>query len=154
MEAKEKGQRKSCNKKREKRNNSTASTLAISQRVESRFIAVMVNHLKKTKAPAICTSSTSILSFKHTPTKKNPLHSTWKTLFHPLIYWNYSESIFKLGGSWLFQHPGRKVPLSSTCVFCCLKYPQGEEESWTACISLLESGMPVKKRDVSKEANL
>lgn len=62
--------KKSCNKKREKRNNSTASTLAIGQRVESRFIAVMVNHLKKTKAPAICALSTSILSFKHIPTKK------------------------------------------------------------------------------------
>lgn len=46
------------------------------------------------------------------------------------------------------------VPLSSMCAFCSLKLPQGEEESWTACISLLESGMPVKKQDLSKEANL
>lgn len=46
------------------------------------------------------------------------------------------------------------VPLSSACAFCCLKLPQGVEESWAACISLLESGMPVKKQDLSKEADL
>lgn len=36
--------------RREKRKNSITSALAISQRVESRFIAVMVNNLKKSKA--------------------------------------------------------------------------------------------------------
>jgi len=76
------------------------SALAISQRVESIFIAVMVNNLKKPKAPSYLYSVNINSSFKHTPTTttKN-LNSPWKTLFHPLIYWNYSESIFKLGDS-------------------------------------------------------
>lgn len=48
---KQRGKKAQLFKKKEKRD-CTASVLAISQRVESRLIAVMVNHLKETKVPS------------------------------------------------------------------------------------------------------
>lgn len=54
-------------KKKEKRD-STASVLAISQRVESRLITPMVNHLKETKVPSyLYVANIILLAFKCTP---------------------------------------------------------------------------------------
>lgn len=77
-------------KKKEKRE-STASVLAISQRVESRLIAVKVNHLKKTKVPSYLFSDNIIFYPSNALQNKN-LYSMRKTWLCPFIYWKYSEA--------------------------------------------------------------
>lgn len=47
-----KGEKNTVVKKKKEKRGSTASVLAISQRVESRLITVTVNHHKKTKVPS------------------------------------------------------------------------------------------------------
>lgn len=95
MEAKGKKEH-SCLKK-EKRD-STASVLAISQRVESRLTAVKVNHLKKTMVPSYLFSDNIIFYPLNALQNKN-LYSMRKTWLCPFIYCKHSEGIFKLGGS-------------------------------------------------------